>query len=106
MTVYVDDMRAPFRHMVMCHMIADTSDELRTMARRIGLAEKWIQRENEPGEHFDVCLSKRAACIKAGAIPISYRELARMALNRSGPNDPLLRVTGDAQLELTLPVTD
>jgi hypothetical protein len=29
MTVYVDDMRAPFRRMIMCHMTADTMKSVR-----------------------------------------------------------------------------
>lgn len=56
MSVYVDDMRAPFGRMVMSHMIADTHEELLEMADRVGVALKWIQ---HPGklrrEHFDIC---------------------------------------------------
>lgn len=62
MTVYVDDMRAPFGRMLMCHMIADTEDELLAMADTIGVARKWYQ-----GDHFDIALSKRALAIEAGA---------------------------------------
>ena len=43
MAVYVDDMRANFGRMKMCHMIADTIDELHTMADRIGVARRWFQ---------------------------------------------------------------
>ena len=32
MAVYVDDMKWPFKGMMMCHMLADTSEELHAMA--------------------------------------------------------------------------
>ncbi len=73
MTVYVDDMRAQFGRMVMCHMIADTDAELRSMARAIGVAERWHQ-----GNHFDICLSKRALAVAAGAYEVTMRQAAAM----------------------------
>ena len=75
--VYVDDMRAPFRSLIMCHMLADTDAELREMARTIGVQQRWHQ-----GDHFDICLSKRALAVKAGAIEITLRQAAAMSFRR------------------------
>ena len=71
MTVYVDDMKAPFRGMIMCHMIADADSELHEMADAIGVARKWYQ-----GDHYDVCLSKRRLAVANGAVEITLKELA------------------------------
>ena len=76
MTVYVDDMRAPFGRMKMCHMIADTTDELLAMADRVGVARKWIQQAGMSHEHFDIALSKRALAVQHGAVEINKRDLA------------------------------
>jgi hypothetical protein len=82
MAVYVDDMRASFGRMKMCHMVADTSDELLLMANRIGVARRWIQHAGTYREHFDVCLAKRAAAVRFGAVEVSQRELIRVTLRR------------------------
>jgi DNA/RNA-binding domain of Phe-tRNA-synthetase-like protein len=72
-TVYVDKAAHPYGGMIMCHMIADTPDELRTMADRIGVALKWFQhRASTP--HFDIARSKRALAIAAGAVELERRE--------------------------------
>lgn len=76
MSVYVDDMKAKFGRMVMCHMWADTTEELLDMVDTIGVARKWIQYPGTPREHFDVCLSKRALAIEAGAVEATQRDLA------------------------------
>ena len=67
MSVYVDDMRAKFGRMVMCHMLADTDEELHAMAARIGVARKWHQKPNTAHSHYDICLSKRALAVSFGA---------------------------------------
>lgn len=82
MSVYVDDMRATFGRMVMCHMIADSHEELVTMADRIGVHRRWIQKAGTPGEHFDISLSKRADAVRRGAVEITWRELGRMIRDR------------------------
>ena len=68
MAVYVDDERMPYRRMLMCHMLADTTEELLAMADKIGVQRKWIQHAGTPKEHFDICLSKRAKAIQHGAL--------------------------------------
>lgn len=82
MPVYVDDMRASYGRMIMCHMIADTHDELIDMAIRIGVQTRWIQYPNTPREHFDISLSKRALAVKSGAIEITWRQCAAMSRRR------------------------
>jgi hypothetical protein len=75
-SVYVDDMQAPYGRMKMCHMLADTTEELLAMADRIGVDHKWIQDAGTAREHFDIALSKRALAITAGAKLVGPRELA------------------------------
>ncbi|WP_309086414.1 DUF4031 domain-containing protein [Chelativorans sp.] len=86
MSVYVDDMRAPFGRMLMCHMWADTREELFAVADRIGVQRKWFQRPpgiglpgmNASWEHFDIARSKRRLAVSYGAVetdrygPVEY----------------------------------
>ncbi len=83
MTVYVDDMRASFGRMVMCHMIADTDDELHAMASRIGVARRWHQAPPKHRSHYDIALSKRALAVAAGAVEITWRQCSQMTLRRA-----------------------
>lgn len=76
MAVYVDNMRAGYGRMVMCHMIADSREELLAMVDRIGVDRKWIQHADTHLEHFDIALSKRALAVRHGAIEVTKRELA------------------------------
>jgi hypothetical protein len=82
MSVYVDDMAAPFGSMIMCHMVADTTEELLAMADRIGVKRKWIQHAGTDGEHFDICISKKKLALRAGAKSISGRELGMLLLRK------------------------
>lgn len=77
MSVFVDDVRLPFGRMIMCHMWADTLDELLAMADRIGVQRKWIQghptlsfgkHRNASWIHFDISLGCKAKAIAAGAV--------------------------------------
>jgi hypothetical protein len=91
-TVYVDDVRHPFGNMVMCHMWADSLDELLAMADRIGVQRKWLQQPPKASwVHFDIALSKKAIAIKAGAV----------VTDKYGPVIHVARLRGDtAKIEL------
>lgn len=75
MPVYVDNMKAAFGRMVMCHMAADSTTELMAMADKIGVARKWVQRPGTHYEHFDICKAKRALAVRAGALECSMRDI-------------------------------
>ena len=62
--------------MIMCHMLADTQQELFDMATTIGVNHKWFQPNSWP--HFDICKSKRELAVKAGAIEVTDREAVRL----------------------------
>lgn len=62
----------------MCHMIADTDDELHGMAALLALKREWFQ-----GDHYDVGLAVRARAVLYGAKKITQRECAAMIFLRS-----------------------
>jgi hypothetical protein len=80
--VYVDDMQAGFGKMKMCHMIADSHEELVQMADKIGVQRRWIQKAGTYAEHFDICLSKRALAVHNCAVQISTFDLGRILRGR------------------------
>lgn len=83
MAVYVDNMKASFGRMKMCHMVADTTEELLAVADKIGVQRKWIQHAGTYKEHFDIAMTKRALAVEAGAIEITMRDYAKKVLGRS-----------------------
>jgi hypothetical protein len=69
--------------MIMCHMIADTDEELHAMASAIGLKRSWHQKPGTRHSHYDVSLSRRAKAVALGAVEIDIRELATICKNRA-----------------------
>lgn len=101
MTVFVDDVRHKFRHMTMCHMWADTIDELLAMARRIGVQAKWLQ---EPPKaswvHFDIALGKKELALKYGAVLTDkYGPLEHLAKLNIACGEPARVDAGKRKLE-------
>lgn len=82
MAVYVDSAFIPFRRMLMCHMMADTTEELLQMADKIGVNRKWIQKAGTAYEHFDVCKKMRERAVAAGATEITAKELGALLYKR------------------------
>ncbi len=83
MPVYVDAPIHRHGRMRMCHMVADTLDELHAMADIIGIKRRWFQRHPRH-PHYDICKAKRALSIKAGAIAVTRRDLVAV-LKRIAP---------------------
>ena len=73
MTVYVDLSVYPFGRMVMCHMMADTTEELHQMVDVIGIDRKHFQ-----DDHYDICKAKRKLAVEAGAVEITPREMVQV----------------------------
>ncbi|MFC5423009.1 DUF4031 domain-containing protein [Bosea eneae] len=100
MAVYVDDVRHQFGRMVMCHLWADTLDDLLAMVDRIGVDRKWVQghptlshgkHRNASWVHFDISLGMKAKALAAGAV----------LTDRFGPAEHIARLdiaSGDAVL--------
>lgn len=77
MTVFVDNPIYKYGRMKMCHMVADTNEELHAMADKIGINRKWFQ-SNASHPHYDICKQKRALAVANGAKEISIRELGHL----------------------------
>lgn len=89
MSVYVGVPMWPYRNWTMCHMFADTEEELDAMADKIGLQRSWKQRKRnrKPGTvgalvHYDIAESKRRLAIKAGAVDLNTLEKEAKELER------------------------
>lgn len=64
--------------MYLCHMLADTEEELHEMADAIGIPRKYFQ--NKPGgtPHYDICQAKKKMALQRGAIEIGFRKTVEL----------------------------
>ncbi|MFI6512138.1 DUF4031 domain-containing protein [Streptosporangium sp. NPDC050855] len=86
MTIYVDDWRQKARIGRISgrwsHLFSDTCDEeLHALATGIGLRRSWFQKADNPLQtyrHYDVTESLRIKAIEAGAVAITWRDMAAL----------------------------
>lgn len=89
MTVYVDDVRHRFGRMVMCHLWADTTEELHLFAARLGLRRSWFQCPPKASwEHYDISLGKKAEALQLGAV----------LTDKFGPSEHVARLRGNTAM--------
>jgi hypothetical protein len=66
------------------HLTADNSDELHAFASQLGLPRRAFQ--SKPGkpmfDHYDVTEELREKAVTLGAVPLSWREAARLRRSR------------------------
>lgn len=78
MSVYVGPSVYPLGRMKMCHMVADSLDELHGMADAITLPRRYFQDLDKRRPHYDVAMSKRALAVKFGALPVEERKIIQV----------------------------
>ncbi len=89
MAVYIDDVRHKYGNMIMCHLWADTIEELLAMVDKIGVQRKWLQQPPKASwVHFDIALSKKALALKAGAI----------LTDKYGPSEHVAKLRGNQKM--------
>jgi hypothetical protein len=114
MAVYVDDVEHTFGNMKMCHLWADTLEELLAMVDRIGVQRKWIQghptlsfgkHKQASWVHFDIAKSKKALAIQYGAILTDrYGPLEHTARLLMADDRPEIRAIGQKKLDRVMEV--
>jgi len=100
LTVYLDDWRQRAtigrREDRWSHLLADDEEELHALAARLGIPGRGFQRHRRSAalNHYDLPESLRHRAIALGAVPISWREMARLTREwrragaRPGPPGP------------------
>ena len=81
--LYVDNPKIEYGRMKMCHMLADSSIELRRACIALALDPAYIEHVGKANEHININMAKRKLAIeKLGAKEVSSRQLVRIVQGR------------------------
>lgn len=97
--VYVDDADVPRYGRGWFHLTADSLDELHAFAACVGLAARAFHR-GARHPHYDITAAQRLKALRSGALPVSPREVVRIARQIPIPAPVVATSTSDAQLAL------
>lgn len=79
MTIYIDAPNWPGHGRLWSHLVSDTSyDELHAFAAGLGIPRRAFERD-----HYDVVVDRYDSALRAGARPVSSREIVAL-LHASG----------------------
>jgi DNA-binding transcriptional regulator YdaS (Cro superfamily) len=110
MAVYVDDAHIPAEvqngsrahNSTLCHLTADTQEELHAFAAQLGLKRSYFQPGKSIGGrpspfwHYDVTAGKRLQAVKLGAVEIASRDMPNIMRARDAtPPVPAGKPSGE-----------
>jgi hypothetical protein len=80
-TCYVDSVRdypeAGLRHTRLCHLLADTREELHAMADELGIPRRFFQ-DHQWRWHHDLPEQLRARAVQLGAVEVTMHEVGAL----------------------------
>jgi len=82
MSIYVDEMQvciqsAKWPYTRACHLVADSVEELKEFATRLGLHPSWFQNKPEL-PHFDLTTRMRQKAVRMGAVELNRKKFLKL----------------------------
>lgn len=78
MPAYVDDAAIPYKGKPRFHLTADSLEELHGFCGQVGINRCWFHRGSRH-PHYDITGDQREATLRAGALPVTSKELMTRA---------------------------
>jgi hypothetical protein len=99
MPIYVDNVKIPYRGMLMSHMTADTLDEIHEMADRLDIFRKYFQYPPKTRfPHYDIPVDRRDMALALGAHAVDRRSSlhygARLGIEWINTQSTIIRTDG------------
>lgn len=97
--MYVDDADVPRYGRGWFHLTADSLEELHAFAARSGIPSKFFHR-GARHPHYDITSPQRLKALHSGALPVSSRDVVRVARQVFVPASLVATRANDEQLAL------